>query len=104
MAIPPPPASEWDPTICIVGDMKQSIYRFRQAEVTVMKRAVAYIREMNREEAAMENRTDDLRRKETLLKIHALFLVHLENLLLSLVRAISSKKKQEGKNGIHFCE
>ena len=35
---PPPPASEWDPTICIVGDMKQSIYRFRQAEVTVMKR------------------------------------------------------------------
>ena len=62
---PPPPASEWDPTICIVGDMKQSIYRFRQAEVTVMKRAVAYIREMNREEAAMENRTDDLRRKDS---------------------------------------
>ena len=58
---PQPPASQWDPTICIVGDMKQSIYRFRQAEVTVMRRAVAAIREMNREEAAMENRTDSLR-------------------------------------------
>ena len=58
---PQPPASQWDPTICIVGDMKQSIYRFRQAEVTVMRRAVAAIREMNREEATMENRTDTLR-------------------------------------------
>ena len=46
---PAPPASEWDPTICIVGDMKQSIYRFRQAEVTVMRRAVVAIREMNRD-------------------------------------------------------
>ena len=61
---PPPPASEWDPTICIVGDMKQSIYRFRQAEVTVMRRAVSAIREMNREESAMENRTDSLRRPD----------------------------------------
>lgn len=61
---PAPPASEWDPTICIVGDMKQSIYRFRQAEVTVMRRAVAAIREMNREESAMENRTDSLRRPD----------------------------------------
>jgi len=58
---PEPPASQWDPTICIVGDMKQSIYRFRQAEVTVMRRAVAAICEMNREEATMENRTDSLR-------------------------------------------
>ena len=61
---PAPPASEWDPTICIVGDMKQSIYRFRQAEVTVMRRAVAAIREMNREESAMETRTDSLRRPD----------------------------------------
>ncbi|MEC8669755.1 MAG: UvrD-helicase domain-containing protein [Candidatus Thermoplasmatota archaeon] len=61
---PAPPASEWDPTICIVGDMKQSIYRFRQAEVTVMRRAVTAIREMNREELAMENRTDSLRRPD----------------------------------------
>lgn len=61
---PAAPASEWDPTICIVGDMKQSIYRFRQAEVTVMRRAVSAIREMNREEAVMENRTESLRRPD----------------------------------------
>lgn len=47
---PRPPASDWDPTICIVGDMKQSIYRFRQAEVTVMRTTVEAIRRMNREE------------------------------------------------------
>ena len=44
---PSPPLGDWDPTICIVGDMKQSIYRFRQAEVTVMLRAVAEIRRNN---------------------------------------------------------
>ena len=49
---PRPPASDWDPTICIVGDMKQSIYRFRQAEVTVMRTSVEAIRRMNREEFA----------------------------------------------------
>ncbi len=43
----PAPAGPWDPTICIVGDMKQSIYRFRQAEVTVMRRMVASIRVAN---------------------------------------------------------
>ncbi|MDP6866321.1 MAG: UvrD-helicase domain-containing protein [Candidatus Poseidoniaceae archaeon] len=43
----PSPAGPWDPTICIVGDMKQSIYRFRQAEVTVMRRMVASIRVAN---------------------------------------------------------
>jgi ATP-dependent exoDNAse (exonuclease V) beta subunit len=43
----PEPAGPWDPTICIVGDMKQSIYRFRQAEVTVMRRMVASIRIAN---------------------------------------------------------
>ena len=37
----------WDPTICVVGDMKQSIYRFRQAEVTVMKKATEYIKQAN---------------------------------------------------------
>ena len=58
---PSPPAAEWDPTICIVGDMKQSIYRFRQAEVTVMRRAVAAIRKMNLEESLMESRTEHLR-------------------------------------------
>ena len=44
---PESPLGEWDPTVCIVGDMKQSIYRFRQAEVTVMLRAVAEIRKNN---------------------------------------------------------
>tara|TARA_Y100000589_G_scaffold271512_1_gene264225 strand:- start:16789 stop:21762 length:4974 start_codon:yes stop_codon:yes gene_type:complete len=43
----PAPIGPWDPTICIVGDMKQSIYRFRQAEVTVMRRMVASIRVAN---------------------------------------------------------
>ncbi|MEL0100118.1 MAG: 3'-5' exonuclease, partial [Euryarchaeota archaeon] len=59
---PPPPAGDWDPTICIVGDMKQSIYRFRQAEVTVMRRAVDYIRRINSEELLMENRMNILRK------------------------------------------
>ena len=43
---PEPPAGDWDPTVCIVGDMKQSIYRFRQADVRVMKKAVASIRRL----------------------------------------------------------
>ena len=42
----------WDPTVCIVGDMKQSIYRFRQAEVTVMRRTVENIKRMNQIEFA----------------------------------------------------
>ena len=42
----------WDPTICIVGDMKQSIYRFRQAEVTVMRRTVEHIKLVNKIEFA----------------------------------------------------
>ena len=44
---PGPPPGPWDPTICIVGDMKQSIYRFRQAEVTVMQRTVENIKIVN---------------------------------------------------------
>ena len=30
----PNPDTPWEPTICYVGDIKQSIYAFRQAEVT----------------------------------------------------------------------
>tara|TARA_B100001564_G_scaffold309186_1_gene280111 strand:+ start:42 stop:5015 length:4974 start_codon:yes stop_codon:yes gene_type:complete len=44
---PERPLGPWDPTVCIVGDMKQSIYRFRQAEVTVMRRTVEFIKSIN---------------------------------------------------------
>ena len=59
---PEPPAGEWDPTVCIVGDMKQSIYRFRQAEVRVMRRVVELVRSINRHELQHESRLDGLRR------------------------------------------
>ena len=58
---PPRPLGAWDPTICIVGDMKQSIYRFRQAEVSVMRRAVAMVRYCNGVEAN-ESSLNHLRR------------------------------------------
>ena len=59
---PEPPAGDWDPTVCIVGDMKQSIYRFRQAEVRVMRRVVETVRSINRHELQYESRLDGLRR------------------------------------------
>ena len=61
----PPPNSPWDPTICLVGDVKQSIYRFRQAQVTVMRNAITSIRQANRHEWEMESRIRDLRPLET---------------------------------------
>ncbi len=61
---PEPPAGDWDPTVCIVGDMKQSIYRFRQAEVRVMRRVVETVRSINRHEFQYESRLDGLRRSD----------------------------------------
>ena len=57
---PQRPLGPWDPTVCIVGDMKQSIYRFRQAEVTVMRRTVAAIKQANQLEQS-EPRLSHLR-------------------------------------------
>ena len=59
---PERPLGPWDPTVCIVGDMKQSIYRFRQAEVTVMRRTVAAIKHANEMES-VEPRLSHLRRE-----------------------------------------
>ena len=60
---PERPLGPWDPTVCIVGDMKQSIYRFRQAEVTVMRRTVAAIKHANEMES-VEPRLSHLRRED----------------------------------------
>ena len=58
---PERPLGPWDPTVCIVGDMKQSIYRFRQAEVTVMRRTVESIKSINNLEQS-ESRLAHLRK------------------------------------------
>jgi len=58
------PESLWDPTICIVGDLKQSIFRFRQAQVTVMLNTIEMIREVNRIEMSNEQRLINLRKKQ----------------------------------------
>ena len=61
---PTAPAGPWDPTICLVGDVKQSIYRFRQAQVTVMRNAISTIRGINDEEGLNEHRIHDIRSNE----------------------------------------
>ena len=61
---PEAPEGPWDPTICLVGDVKQSIYRFRQAQVTVMERAIVAIKEANQREDDVETRLAGYRRTD----------------------------------------
>jgi len=44
------PDTPWQPTICYVGDIKQSIYAFRQAEVTGFKQYSEKLRQINNHE------------------------------------------------------
>ena len=64
----PLPNSSWDPTICVVGDLKQSIFRFRQAQVTVMLNTISKIREINKIEMTSEKRLIQLRKKQGIIE------------------------------------
>ncbi len=57
------PDTDWQPTICYVGDMKQSIYAFRQAEVAEFRHHTQVLRQINRHEF---NSLQQLRRKPEL--------------------------------------
>ena len=46
----PPPDTPWEPTICCVGDRKQSIYAFRQAQVSGFVDFGKALRNMNEHE------------------------------------------------------
>ena len=49
---PRAPDTPWQPTVCYVGDVKQSIYAFRQAEVTGFLEFANYLRKVNSHEFA----------------------------------------------------
>ncbi|MCH1592024.1 MAG: UvrD-helicase domain-containing protein, partial [Candidatus Thalassarchaeaceae archaeon] len=61
----PKPDTPWEPTVCYVGDVKQSIYAFRQAEVTGFLEFARSLRNINIHEFAS---ITELTRKPTLRK------------------------------------
>ena len=62
---PPKPDTPWEPTVCYVGDVKQSIYAFRQAEVTGFLDFAKSLRSINVHEFSS---IPELTRKPTLRK------------------------------------
>ena len=62
---PPRPDTPWEPTVCYVGDVKQSIYAFRQAEVTGFLDFAQSLRSINVHEFSS---VPELTRKPTLRK------------------------------------
>ena len=61
------PDTDWQPTICYVGDMKQSIYAFRQAEVAEFRHHTQILRQINKHEFTYLkelHRSPELRRED----------------------------------------
>lgn len=65
---PEVPNTPWQPTICYVGDVKQSIYAFRQAEVTGFLEYSRILRDINKHEFSS---IKELTRKPPLRKLNS---------------------------------